>query len=415
MPLLELWSSNPAAIGQVTIEQIVATAGSGELRDESACSQELRRYLTEVPSWKLAEYVDRCLASHFAKGGMVLQDLINELGRRLDYNVTNGRYQGTVNAVGYDGIWVSPEGHTIIAEVKTTDAYRISLDTIAGYREKLVIASRVPSQSSVLMVVGRQDTGELEAQVRGSRHAWDMRLISADSLIKLVQLKEDSEGTDTGRKMRTLLASREFTRLDQLVDVMFTTAKDFEGAAEAEVLKDDEVAVPANTAEKPKGVWEFTDSALLQGKRDDLVAALAARQNTVFIKKSRALYWSPNHVDRAAFTVSKRYGRPGGPQYWYAYHPSWDEFMSEADRGFFVLGCMDRDHAFAVPKDIFHPLIADLNTTEKEDGSRYWHIHLNEASTGEISLILPKRRTTLSLMKYVLPLLRETERLGRVS
>ena len=236
MPLLELWSSNPAAIGQVTIEQIVATAGSGELRDESACSQELRRYLTEVPSWKLAEYVDRCLASHFAKGGMVLQDLINELGRRLDYNVTNGRYQGTVNAVGYDGIWVSPEGHTIIAEVKTTDAYRISLDTIAGYREKLVIASRVPSQSSVLIVVGRQDTGELEAQVRGSRHAWDMRLISADSLIKLVQLKEDSEGTNTGRTIRTLLASREFTRLDQLVDVMFTTANDFEGAAEAEVL-----------------------------------------------------------------------------------------------------------------------------------------------------------------------------------
>jgi hypothetical protein len=240
-----------------------------------------------------------------------------------------------------------------------------------------------------------------------------MRLISADALIKLVQLKEDAEGTDTGRKIRSLLAPREFTRLDQLVDVMFTTAKDFEGAAEAGVPKEDEGAIPANAAEKPKGVWEFTDSALLQGKRDDLVAALAARERTVLIKKSRALYWSPDHADRAAFTVSKRYSRPGGPLYWYAYHPPWDEFLSEADRGFFVLGCMDRDKAFAIPKDIFHPLVADLNTTEKEDGTRYWHIHLNETSPEEISLILPKRRATLSLMKFVLPLAREPERAGR--
>src|SRR5215469_9910785 len=143
----------------------------------------------------------------FPKSGMVPQDLINELGRRLDYQVTNGRYQGTVNSIGHDGIWLSPEGHTIIAEVKTTDAYRISLDTIAGYKDKLIDAGRVSSQSSVLIVVGRQDTGELEAKVRGSRHAWDMRLISADALIKLVQLKEDAEGTDTGRKIRSLLGT----------------------------------------------------------------------------------------------------------------------------------------------------------------------------------------------------------------
>src|SRR5262249_420317 len=60
-----------AAIGQFAVEQIVATAGSGDLRDESECSQELRRYLTEVPSSKLAEYVDRCLTTHFPKSGMV--------------------------------------------------------------------------------------------------------------------------------------------------------------------------------------------------------------------------------------------------------------------------------------------------------------------------------------------------------
>ena len=204
MPLIALWSSNRIAIDEFTIEQVVAAAGDGNLRDGSMCSQEFRGYLSEVTSSKLGLYIEHCLSKHFGKGGMVLQDLVNELGRRLDYKVTNGRYQGTSNAIGYDGIWASPEGHSIVVEVKTTDTYRIALDTIANYRNKLVANGEVLPPSSILIVVGREDTGELEAQVRGSRHAWDIRLISADALMKLVQLKEDADAPDTGRKIRSL-------------------------------------------------------------------------------------------------------------------------------------------------------------------------------------------------------------------
>ena len=124
MPLLSLWLSNPAAVAELTVEQVVATAGDGNLKDGSICSQELQDYLGQVSSEKLSEYVDQCLSGRFDKSGIVLQDLVNELGRRLDYKVINGRYQGTTNAIGFDGIWIAPEGHTIIAEVKTTDAYR---------------------------------------------------------------------------------------------------------------------------------------------------------------------------------------------------------------------------------------------------------------------------------------------------
>ena len=343
MPLLALWSSNPNAIGQFTAEQIVAAAGSGDLRDNSDCAQELREYLSQVTSQKLQEYTDRCLASHFTKSGSVLQDLINELGRRLDYTVTNGRYQGTVNSIGYDGIWVSPEGYTIIVEVKTTDAYRISLDTIAAYREKLLTAAQVASPSSVLIVVGREDTGELEAQVRGSRHAWDMRLISADALIKLIQLKENAEGPDTGRKIRSLLVPREYTRLDEMVDVMFTTAKDVESVSEAVDMEEEQAAEVGDAPAKIKGTWEFTDSRALQAKRDEIIAALGSREGTPLIKESRALYWSPGHNERAAFTISKHYARKGGPHYWYAYHTQWDEFLKDGERSYFVLGCMDRE------------------------------------------------------------------------
>ena len=83
------------------------TAGDGSLRDGTLCSQELREYLAQIRSTKIGSYVDQCLANSFTKGGMVLQDLVNELGRRPEYTVTNGRYQGTSGAIGYDGIWTS--------------------------------------------------------------------------------------------------------------------------------------------------------------------------------------------------------------------------------------------------------------------------------------------------------------------
>ena len=186
---------------------------------------------------------------------MVLQDLVNELGRRLDFAVTNGRYQGTTNAVGFDGIWRSPEQQTIIVEIKTTDAYRISLDTVAGYRDKLAASGLINGPNSILVVVGRQDTGELEAQVRGSRHAWDIRLISAEALIKLVQLKENSDDPETGRKIRALLTPFEYTRLDRLIETMFKAATDIEQMVESDGPGEDEEDKEPAGALTEKGVW----------------------------------------------------------------------------------------------------------------------------------------------------------------
>ena len=82
----------------------------------------------------------------------------------------------------------------LLSKSKTTDAYRIDLDTIANYRRTLIHEnSLAEDNSSVLVVVGRTDTGDLEAQIHGSRHAWSMRLLSVDALLRLMQLKESFE------------------------------------------------------------------------------------------------------------------------------------------------------------------------------------------------------------------------------
>ena len=407
MPLLKFWESNPRAVEELTIEQVVSSAGDGSLKDGSHCSEELRSYLAQILTSKIAAYVEHCLTSGFSKGGMVLQDLINELGRRLDYDVKNGRYQGVSNEIGFDGLWLSPDGHTIVAEVKTTDAYRISLDTIVAYRGKLIDAGKANSRSSILIVVGREDTGELEAQVRGSRHAWDIRLISADSLIKLVQLKESSGDPETGRKIRSLLTPLEYTRLDQMIDVVFTTAKDVEGAAEIEHPDDDvagelglsesrkEASAPV---EKTKGIWQFTDSQLLDQKRQEIVNCFGRAQGTAFVKKSRALFWDASHQKRIICTISKRY--PKSYLYWYAYHPEWHEFLREGSASFLILGCMDLPFAFAVPWRLIDHSLDGLNTTTTAKEHTYWHIHLIEAASSQYAIVLPKKSITLALSEY---------------
>jgi hypothetical protein len=400
MPLLAFWESNPDEVSQTSIEQVVAMAGDGNLKDNSNCCAELREYLTQANTAKLAEYVDYCLSNSFPKSGLVFQDLVNELGRRLDYKVLNGRYQGTVSAIGFDGIWQSPEGHTIVAEVKTTDAYRIPLDTVSSYRQRLLESKEVADPSSILILVGRQDTGELEAQIRGSRHAWDIRVISADSLIKLVELKEGSDDPETGRKIRSLLTPMEFTRLDSLVDVMFTTAKDVEASVIENIVEKSESATPfepRDAVATPSG-WEFTDAAVLDVKRVKVIDALAKKLSAKFIKKSRALYWDAAHEMRVACSISKRYTKGAYP-YWYAYHPQWDDFLGDGVQSFFALGCMDLSHAFAIPLDILRKNLSALNTTTTPR-STYWHIHLVEKENGSIALQLPKISRQLSLDEF---------------
>lgn len=257
---------------------------------------------------------------------------------------------------------------------------------------------------SILIVVGRQDTGEVEAQIRGSRHAWDIRLISAEALIKLVMLKENSDDPETGRKIRGVLTPMEYTRLDRLVDVMFTAATDIAPAiVEPKIIDHSLTKVSAEDGDASSG-WEFTDPNLLQQKRDQIVEAMSRKLALPLIKKSRALFWSADHSNRIACTISKRYLKRSSYPYWYAFHPQWDEFLDQGEASFFVLGCMDLSTAFAVPFEVFREILPGLNTTETEKGVKYWHVHIVESDAGGLEILIPKRSSSLSVSKFAIEL-----------
>jgi hypothetical protein len=386
--LLTILKTNRAQVDAFSIEQIVALCGTGKLADNSETSLELREYLQVADSENLFKYQEACLRSGFDKSGIVLQDIVNEFGRRLDYSVENGLYQGRTNAVGYDGLWTAPDGHVIVVEVKTTDAYRINLDIIAGYREQLTRSGRISDDSSVLLVVGRQDTGDLEAQVRGSKHAWTFRIISADALAKVVRLKENAELASVS-KIHDLLVPFEYTRLDKIIEIAFTVAEDATNAAESERAEHEQMVAPldkerAATTSQDRRAYSPTPAEVVGLIRERIISALAPKY-APFIKKSRALYWTADKSIRLAITISKEYEKGG--DFWYGYHPDWDKFLKEGSVGLFVLGCVGRNEAFAIPFDWIHSRLDRLNITERENGSHY-HIQLFPNASGKLALRL---------------------------
>ena len=177
----------------------------------------------------------------------------------------------------------------------------------------------------MLVVVGREDTGGLEAQVRGSRYAWDMRLISVERLIKLVQIKEKSDDPTTLTQIRQLLQPFEYTKIDRIIDVIFTTAADVGD----QIVEHARVEDPDET----RGAFrqDRTDPDLLSTKRLEAVEAFARSKGQELVRYSRTLFWSSDKTFRVCCAVSKRYEGDYQP-YWYAFHPNWDRFLSEGSR-----------------------------------------------------------------------------------
>ena len=159
MSLMTFWNSSRENVESMQLNQIVAIAGNGVLKDGSDAATELRNFLAVISTKRLGQYLNECLEKAFQDSGLVLQDIVNELGSRLDCQIEHGRYRGKVGDIGFDGIWSYPNGYSIVVEVKTTDAYAIDLDKVAAYRKALIGQDKITDNSSILIVVGRKDTG----------------------------------------------------------------------------------------------------------------------------------------------------------------------------------------------------------------------------------------------------------------
>ncbi len=366
MPLTELWANAQQELQDKHVQQIIGFAGDGKLRDGSAASNEFRAFLALVPSQLLARYANDCLTDKFESGGLALQDVINQVGIRLGFRVEQGRYRGVQGEIGFDGLWQSPDGFAIVIEVKTTDAYRIDLETVAGYRRNLVKGDRAKEQScSILLIVGRTDTGDLEAQVRGSRHAWDIRLISIDGLLRLMHLKEGLDDPQIMEKIRRVLTPQEFTKVDGIIDLVFSAAEE----VKKEGIPTDEVPEEGDEAKKPK----FTPSNF----RDECAARVQRHLGQPLVKRSFASYSSPDERIKVICINSREYKKAKVSGFWFAFHPHQRDLLSDGLKTFLALGCGSKENILLIPGAAFVNWLERFHITELE-GRFYWHIRIDK-------------------------------------
>ena len=385
MSLTDLWNAQAGQLQYKEVGQLIAIAGKGKLSDGSVASKEFREFLRWIPSSHLRRYSQECLDKGFPDSGFALQDIVNEIGCRLGFRVECGRYRGSSTTVGFDGLWTSPEKHSIVIEVKTTDAYRIELVKLAEYRRRLKEQERIPGDtSSILIVVGRKDTGDLEAQIRGSRYAWDVRLISVKYLLKLLNLKEDVEDPRTAERIRAVLIPEEFTRVDGIIDLVFSTTED--------ILQEE------NGEDKVEGKEKRITPARY---REACVQRIKAALEKDFLRRSRATFSTPDDKVRLVCAVSKKYKKPSYAAYWYAFHPHQQKFLSSTSDSFVAFGCGSPDQALLIPFESFRPWLEEMNQTQRDDGSFCWHVHIHREEGGKFFLQRKKGASRPEITRFL--------------
>lgn len=172
----------------------------GELDDAEGAKtprERLRNFLQRsvtTPA-ELRDYVETCVRNSGPQFNRALQDLINHAARMIGFEVEFGRYAGVQGKVGFDGLWRYGD-LTIVAEVKTTDAYAIKTATLLGYVDQLISDRRIKSADHALglYVVARPDAElrQLENAIIAEKHMDRLRVATVDNILTIAELVEDS-------------------------------------------------------------------------------------------------------------------------------------------------------------------------------------------------------------------------------
>jgi hypothetical protein len=395
MSLITIWRSNQEDFQKKRLQQIIAIAGEGKLGDGNRTCEEFREFLCIIPSDMLTCYANECLEASFENSGFALQDVVNEIGSRLGFEIERGLYRGRRGEIGCDGLWALDNSHRIVVEVKTTDAYAINLDTIAKYRKELIRKGKAEEEkTSLLLVVGRKDTGGLEAQIRGSRYAWDMRVISVDALVRLMRLKENLDDPAMIEKISDILIPQEFTRLDRIVDIVFSTAE------EAAVTQDDDIAENGNANDEAEISEDKSAKPRPLAFHKDCVRRVEESLGANFIRESRSIYIDKEKNRKLWVAVSKQHGNEERDVFWFAFHPHHSKSLESHENSLILLGCGSPSILFLIPYKHMAKYLDDLWKTIRDD-KMYWHIKI-EGRQNRYFLLLKRGVENPEITEYLL-------------
>ena len=181
---------------ELTLERIVSLAG--DWKDESRASQQFRDIIEDeqTTTEEIESYLQEAIEGSESYHNRALQDLVNNIGRRLGFEVEYGIYQGVSGTIGYDGHWVSTatnEETHLVVETKKSTAFSIGPEQAGDYMEELVENEGLDrGQVYGLYVVGNGNVETVSQTILGSKYRDRMRVITAQRLLDLLEIQADS-------------------------------------------------------------------------------------------------------------------------------------------------------------------------------------------------------------------------------
>jgi hypothetical protein len=176
-------------------------------------------------------------------------------------------------------------------------------------------------------------------------------------------LKESVEDPVIARRIHDILIPREFTRLDEIVDILFSTAED--------IKQEEEIPEEGEEGEAVEHKPKFTPVAF----HDACVARIQELFTKTLIKRSRATFSSADGSLALICAVSKEHDNRGQSSYWFAFHPHQKEFLESAQDSYVAFGCGSEDNILLIPFTDFAPWLEGMNITRREERF-YWHVSI---------------------------------------
>jgi hypothetical protein len=220
-----------------TIEDVLMLIGEPLSDKKEEAKARFRRYVAQ-PKWSPDDY-RAWLTECTEKGGRdsdtrvyysALQDIVVSLGHRLGLQVEYGRYSGSQTEPAFDGLWKRQGDEVIVLEVKTSAWPVDKVRQLGDYLGQLAQDKGWEAANVYgLYVIGPGDYEALITQIRGSDWRNQIRLISFENLLRLIELAQQLDaigGPGTGaEKAQSLLIPVEAIDLGDLIDLIMQIAE----------------------------------------------------------------------------------------------------------------------------------------------------------------------------------------------
>ena len=374
--------NDPSQVKGKSITQIVTMLGDGKLSDAGQTALAFRDFLNNCKIEQLESFIKQMVTE--PSDGKILQDIVNTIGKKIGFEVLHGLYHGKKNAIGFDGFWSYGDLNLMI-ECKTTDAYRISTKTLLTYANQLKEEKGLKLLPPILLVVGRVDTGDIEAQIRGSRADDQISVIGVESLLSLAKSAVELSGGPLADSLRNILLPRDYTRLDDLSALITNVINEAQQTSQDQAEVEDARFVkisdkkPLSTEISAQNLTDQLRSSMIASSLNILgkLRKVSSRSKAQFATEDGEVFF---------FLASKRYSDTY-QHFWYSIQHSWKEIWLQKGGGL-VLGLEGKRYFYIIDYETVIKWTNFLNETVKPN-RQYWHLALKE-SHDKIEVILNK-------------------------